>query len=345
MIGHTSSFKAKEKRELRDRLAPFETGERGSGDPSRWDAGRELEWITLRPELVVEVSYDHVERRPHPPRRQAAALARRQGAEGLRHRAARVTWAFNQAVHRPGGIVDELSTLTYEVDRADRARSRSNRPERGNGITLEMPRRARGRASSAPNLDPEVHVIALSGNGKGFCGGYDLVASAEAMTRGGRRRRRRPPGSPLDPAVQARQPRSRRRPGTRWSTTQMMSRNVRGFMSLFHSDKPVVCKVHGFCVAGGTDMALCSRPARDRGPREDRLSAGARLGRADDRAVGPPHRRSRRRSACCSPATACPGTEAVEWGLATECRAARRARRALRDAARARSRACRSTSS
>ena len=38
----------------------------------------------------------------------------------------------------------------------------------------------------------------------------------------------------------------------------MMSRNVRGFMSLFHSDKPVVCKVHGFCVAGGTDMALCS---------------------------------------------------------------------------------------
>ena len=39
---------------------------------------------------------------------------------------------------------------------------------------------------------------------------------------------------------------------------QMMSRNVRGFMSLFHSDKPVICKVHGFCVAGGTDLALCS---------------------------------------------------------------------------------------
>jgi enoyl-CoA hydratase len=39
---------------------------------------------------------------------------------------------------------------------------------------------------------------------------------------------------------------------------QMMSRNLRGFMSLFHSDKPVICKVHGFCVAGGTDLALCS---------------------------------------------------------------------------------------
>jgi hypothetical protein len=38
----------------------------------------------------------------------------------------------------------------------------------------------------------------------------------------------------------------------------MMSRNVRGFMSLFHRDTPVVCKVHGFCVAGGTDVALCS---------------------------------------------------------------------------------------
>ena len=38
----------------------------------------------------------------------------------------------------------------------------------------------------------------------------------------------------------------------------MMSRNLRGFMGLFHSDKPIACKVHGFCVAGGTDMALCS---------------------------------------------------------------------------------------
>src|ERR671911_467272 len=53
VVGHTSSFKAKEKRELRAKLAPYETGERGSGDPSRWDAGRELEWISLRPELVA----------------------------------------------------------------------------------------------------------------------------------------------------------------------------------------------------------------------------------------------------------------------------------------------------
>jgi ATP-dependent DNA ligase len=60
VVGHTSGFRAKEKRELIGRLAPYETGERGSGDPSRWASGRELEWIELRPELVVEVSFDHV---------------------------------------------------------------------------------------------------------------------------------------------------------------------------------------------------------------------------------------------------------------------------------------------
>ena len=60
VVGHTSSFKAKEKRELGGKLAPYETGERGSADPSRWAADRELEWVSLRPELVVEVSFDHV---------------------------------------------------------------------------------------------------------------------------------------------------------------------------------------------------------------------------------------------------------------------------------------------
>src|SRR5919106_1499107 len=59
IVGHTSGFRAKEKRELVAKLAPYETGERGSGDPSRWDAGRDLEWIELRPELVVEVRFDH----------------------------------------------------------------------------------------------------------------------------------------------------------------------------------------------------------------------------------------------------------------------------------------------
>jgi ATP-dependent DNA ligase len=58
-VGHTSGFSAKEKRELPAKLAPYETGKRGMGDPSRWANDRELEWIELRPELVVEVTFDH----------------------------------------------------------------------------------------------------------------------------------------------------------------------------------------------------------------------------------------------------------------------------------------------
>jgi enoyl-CoA hydratase/carnithine racemase len=61
------------------------------------------------------------------------------------------------------------------------ARITLDRPERGNGITLEMPRELADCVERA-NLDPEVHVIALAGNGSGFCGGYDLVASAERMS-------------------------------------------------------------------------------------------------------------------------------------------------------------------
>ncbi|HZI91170.1 MAG TPA: crotonase/enoyl-CoA hydratase family protein [Thermoleophilaceae bacterium] len=130
--------------------------------------------------------------------------------------------------------MEHLSTLTYEVD-GRVARITLNRPERGNGITLAMPHELADCVERA-NLDPAVHVIALAGNGKGFCGGYDLAEFAEQGMPN------HDPGEVWDPVLD-------------W---QMMSRNVRGFMSLFESDKPVVCKVHGFCVAGGTDMALCS---------------------------------------------------------------------------------------
>src|SRR4051812_22499314 len=166
------------------------------------------------------------------------------------------------------------------------------------------------------NLDPEVHVIALSGNGKGFCGGYDLVASAEENMAGldgaGPAE-----GSPLDPAVQAR----KHDPGAPWDPMidyAMMSRNVRGFMSLFHADKPVVCKVHGFCVAGGTDMALCS----DLLVIEDR----AKIGYPPARVWGVPttavwvHRIGLEKAKRLLFTGDClNGAEAVAWGLATEC--------------------------
>jgi ATP-dependent DNA ligase len=59
VVGHSSGLRAGEKRALVDKLEPFETGSRGHGDPSRWKNEKELEWIGLRPELVVEVTFDH----------------------------------------------------------------------------------------------------------------------------------------------------------------------------------------------------------------------------------------------------------------------------------------------
>jgi enoyl-CoA hydratase len=150
--------------------------------------------------------------------------------------------------------MDTLNTMTYAVT-GRIARITLNRPGRGNGITMDLPRELAACVERA-NLDPAVHVIALAGNGSGFCGGYDLVDSAEKMQIG-EDDPSRPRGSPLDPRVQM----QNHAPGEVWDPMTdyaMMSRNVKGFMSLFHSEKPVVCKVHGFCVAGGTDMALCS---------------------------------------------------------------------------------------
>jgi ATP-dependent DNA ligase len=59
VVGHSSGLRASEKRALVGKLAAYETGNRGHGDPSRWKNEKELEWIELRPELVVEVTFDH----------------------------------------------------------------------------------------------------------------------------------------------------------------------------------------------------------------------------------------------------------------------------------------------
>jgi len=216
------------------------------------------------------------------------------------------------------------STLTYEVD-GRVARITLNRPERGNGITLEMPRELAACVERA-DLDPAVHVIALSGNGNGFCGGYDLVASAEAMTQPDTSSAARPgvsgsdegrpPGSPMNAGVIA----ANHDPDGTWDPVtdfQMMSRNVRGFMSLFRADKPVLCKVHGFCVAGGTDMALCS----DLLVIED----GAKIGYPPARVWGVPttaiwaHRIGPEKAKrLLFTGDSLTGAEAAEWGLATE---------------------------
>ena len=206
-----------------------------------------------------------------------------------------------------------LKTMTYAVD--DRiARITLNRPARGNGITMDMPQELALCVERA-NLDANVHVIALAGNGNGFCGGYDLVDSAEKLQIG-EPDPSRPENSPLDPKVQI----ANHQPDSTWDPMvdyAMMSRNVKGFMSLFHSDKPVVCKVHGFCVAGGTDMALCSDLLL--------IEDTAKIGYPPARVWGSPTtslwayrlgiekaKRLLFTGDCLS------GKEAVEWGLAIE---------------------------
>jgi enoyl-CoA hydratase len=207
--------------------------------------------------------------------------------------------------------VEDLSTIVYET-KGPIARITLDRPERGNGITTEMPREIAACTERA-NLDPEVRVIALAGNGTGFCGGYDLAATAEAFEAGAKGAAE---GSPLDPAVIA----ANHAPNSNWDPVtdfQMMWRNVRGFMTLLESEKPVLCKVHGYCVAGGTDMALCS----------DLLVVAddAKIGYPPARVWGSPttalwaHRigvmRAKRLLLTGDSLT---GAEAAEWGLATE---------------------------
>ena len=211
-----------------------------------------------------------------------------------------------------------LQTMIYEKD-GRIARITLNRPERGNGITLDMPRELAECVERA-DLDPEIHVIALAGNGKGFCGGYDLVASAESMLNDNNELDGQVDdwtrGSPIDPLV-AMKNHDPSRPWDPVTDYQMMSRNVRGFMSLFHADKPVICKVHGFCVAGGTDMALCS----------DLIVVGddVKIGYPPARVWGIPttaiwaHRIGTERAKRLLLTGDClSGKEAFEWGLVTE---------------------------
>jgi enoyl-CoA hydratase len=208
----------------------------------------------------------------------------------------------------------EPPAVLYEV--ADRvARITLDRPERGNGITLDLVSQLTECVERA-DLDPAVHVLLLAGNGPGFCGGYDLVDSAEGIGQALAAPQAQPAASPLDPSVIA----ANHDPNRTWDPMvdyAMMSRNVRGYMSLFHCGKPVVCKVHGFCVAGGTDMALCSDLLM--------IAADAKIGYPPARVWGSPttalwaHRvGAQRAKRLLFTGDSLSGAEAVEWGLAIE---------------------------
>ncbi|HET7875914.1 MAG TPA: crotonase/enoyl-CoA hydratase family protein [Methylomirabilota bacterium] len=127
------------------------------------------------------------------------------------------------------------STVLYQRD-GRIARLTLNRPAKLNAINDAMPRELEAAVARA-NQDDQVHVIVLSGAGRAFCAGYDLeLYAAEPGPR---------PWSqamPWDPMVDY----------------AGMSENTRCFMSLWRSFKPVIARVHGFAVAGGSDIALCA---------------------------------------------------------------------------------------
>src|SRR5574337_963971 len=136
-----------------------------------------------------------------------------------------------------GGPMPDFSTLRIGKDATNPriARLLLNRPERYNAIGDATPGEIRAAVDWA-NADDEVHVIVVEGAGKGFCGGYDLAASAESHIEHPCQQEK----TPWDPMVD-------------YAT---MKRNTEDFMSLWRSPKPTSAKVHGAAVAGGSDIAL-----------------------------------------------------------------------------------------
>jgi len=129
----------------------------------------------------------------------------------------------------------KFETLLYKVD-GRIARITLNRPERLNAINREMPREIR-LAVDAANTDDRVHVIVLAGAGRAFCAGYDLKIFAEK-----KRTNDLIQDMPWDPMQDYR----------------IMKGYTDDMFSLWKSYKPTICKVHGYAVAGGSDIALCA---------------------------------------------------------------------------------------
>jgi enoyl-CoA hydratase len=186
-----------------------------------------------------------------------------------------------------------MSTVLYETD--DRVATLTlNRPERLNAITPELIAAFRAALQAACD-DPAVRVVRLRGAGRAFCAGYDIGWGSESM-------QETEAGGPWDPIADY----------------QAMSRFVDAYMALWRSPKPVIAQIHGYCVAGGTDFALCS----------DLIVCAddARIGYPPARVWGSPttamwsYRLGLERSKrLLLTGDALDGRRAVEWGLASEC--------------------------
>lgn len=128
-----------------------------------------------------------------------------------------------------------MPRVLYELD-GRIARITLNRPDVLNAIDDELPVELEAAVERA-NSDASVHVIVLAGAGRAFCAGYDLAFYAQAAG--------------TNVGVQA-------MPWDPMKDFAFMMRNTERFMSLFRSHRPVICKVQGFAIAGGSDIALCS---------------------------------------------------------------------------------------
>ncbi len=120
-------------------------------------------------------------------------------------------------------VLDRVATITL------------NRPARLNAITMAMPGDIRA-AVEAANADDDVHAIVIQGAGKAFCAGYDLKEFAE-----GDLTNIYTQAMPWDPMLDY----------------KMMKKNTEDFMSLWRSYKPTIARIHGYAVAGGSDIATC----------------------------------------------------------------------------------------
>lgn len=127
-----------------------------------------------------------------------------------------------------------MTKVLYEKD-GRIARITLNRPQVMNAIDDEVPHLLE-QAVARADADDGVHVMVLSGAGDAFCAGYDLAYYAEGNGTGQVTQE-----MPWDPIRDYR----------------FMWKNTQAFMSLWRALKPVVAKVHGFAVAGGSDIALC----------------------------------------------------------------------------------------
>ena len=128
-----------------------------------------------------------------------------------------------------------MEKVLYEKD-GRIGRITLNRPDVMNAIDDDLPV-ALSAAVAEADADPEVHVMVLAGNGAAFCAGYDLTYYAEQQ--GNSEITQEMPWDPIKDYA-------------------FMWQNTQHFMSLWRAMKPVICKVHGFAVAGGSDIALCA---------------------------------------------------------------------------------------